>query len=201
MKFKYVITFALLFIYNNSFADTKKNIEDFVDNNARRVISVLEEKISDNAKKEKLAALFYEIVDYEWIGKFVIAKNWNGMNRNQKNHYLEAYKKYLSNLYVKKFVDYNNQQYKIVDISNIGKSHFIAATKIINTWSSKPRVNVAYRIKDSNNVLKIVDIIGEGVSLLSTQRADFSSIIEQKGINNFLKILERKVNKDILLTP
>lgn len=192
MKFKYILTLALMFIYTDSFADTKKDIEDFVDNNAKRIIAVLEEKTTGSEKKAKLATLFYEIVDYEWIGKFVIAKNWNNMNKDQQNHYLESYKKYLSNLYVKKFVEYNNQQYKIVDVSNIGKNHFIAVTEIINTRSSKPRINVAYRIKDSNNVLKVIDIIGEGVSLLSTQRADFSSIIEQKGVNDFLKILDKK---------
>lgn len=177
---------------NTASADNKQDIIEFVNNNAQHIITILEEKLDKNTKKEKLVTLFYEIVDYEWMGKFVVAKNWFNMTKNQKQKYLKVYQKYLSNLYVKKFVEYHNQNYKIIDISDIGNGHFIVATEIISNQSSKPNINVSYRIRKINNILKVIDIIGERVSLLSTQRADFASIIDQKGLDAFIMILEQK---------
>ena len=194
MKFRYIFTFLLLISFSDTaVANNKQDIIDFVNNNTKRIVAVLEAKLDKNTKKEKLRALFYDIVDYEWMSKFVVAKNWCNMTKDQQQKYLKIYQRYLSNLYVKKFVEYHNQSSKIVDVSDIGNGHFIIATEIISNQVSRPVFSVSYRVKRTNNSLKVIDVIGEGISLLSTQRADFASIIDQKGLSSFIEMLEQKI--------
>ena len=48
---------------------------------------------------------------------------------------------------------------------------------------------------DQDGNFKITDFIGEGVSLIMTQRNDFNAILDQKGVDGFLNFLSDKVKE------
>ncbi len=64
------------------------------------------------------------------------------------------------------------------------------------------KVAFAFRIKrnKSNNQFKIIDVIVEKVSLIETQRSEFSSAISQNGVTKFLKMMQEKINNQKLQT-
>ena len=189
-----IFGFILLLIANISYAAEKKDsIRLFVDNNAKRVLDVLAGKYNDAEKQDKLAVLFHDIVDAEWMAKFAIAKHWLVMNAAQQKDYLDAYKSYITKSYVRRFTEYNGQKYSIATITKLNMpNQYLAVTEIISSNPSKPQIEVSYRIKVSDSKMHVIDIIGEGISLLATQRADFSATISSQGINNFIKTLKAK---------
>ena len=174
-------------------AEKKDSIRLFIDNNAKKVLDVLSSHDNDNQKKEKLSILFHKIVDADWMAKFAVAKNWLAMTETQQQEYLVVYKSYITKSYVKRFTEYNGQKYSIASITKLNiPNQFLVVTEIINSNPSKYAIEVSYRIKIKDNEMHVIDIIGEGISLLATQRADFSSIISSKGINGFIKALKEK---------
>jgi phospholipid transport system substrate-binding protein len=49
-----------------------------------------------------------------------------------------------------------------------------------------------WRVRSAQADPKIVDVVVEGVSLLITQRSDFSSVISQNGIDGLIRSLKEK---------
>lgn len=195
MRFILQLTLGVLLIGQIALAKdikTTQEMSSFVNTNAQKVITVLERKSSDAEKKQALYNLFCDIVDYEWMGKFVIAKNWKTLNAEQQRRYMEAYKGYLSNLYTKRFVEYNNQEYEILDVNDIGRDHFAITTEISESDGNGKTFKVVYRVRKFAGTIKIIDIIGEGISLLNTQRSSFSSIMEKNDIALLIKELNKK---------
>ena len=114
------------------------------------------------------------------------------MTDHEKQDYLNAYKHYLIKTYVPRFKEYNNQSIKIVNTKDIGNGQYIVSTQITSKDSEKHTINIGYRCKQEGDNFKIRDIIGEDVSLIATQRSEFSSVIGNGGIEKLIKTLMDK---------
>ena len=62
-----------------------------------------------------------------------------------------------------------------------GRGDTIVSTVILQR--SGPPVNVDWRIRAGDDSYKVVDVIVEGVSMVITQRDEFSSVIRRSGGN------------------
>jgi len=164
--------------------------EDFVKDISNQTIAVIEAKSSDKVKIAKLEKIFYSVMDLDWMAKFAIAKFWKNLSDQDKKAYLAAYNSYLTKTYVPKFKEYNNQEVKIISVKNLGNEQFQILTQIIG--KDGQNINIGYRCKKDGNNFKIRDITGEDFSLLTTQRADFSTIMNNGGIEKLIKTLLEK---------
>lgn len=170
----------------------KSGPEKFVQATSVKVISLLESNASGAEKQKRLTSMFLDVTDADWIGKFVLGKHWQGLSDDNKRRYLAAYRKYLVSSYVPKFREYNNQEIVIKGIKNLANDNYMVITDIVGgSYSTR----VEYRIRSAGDGYKIRDIIAEGVSLLTTQRSEFSSIIESEGIEALITQLQEKAGE------
>lgn len=163
--------------------------DSFVQNTSNRVLELLKSNLSEDEKQKRLTTMFFETTDADWIGKFVLGKYWPSLSIEDKKRYLKSYRKYLASSYVSKFRDYNNQRIEIKGIKELANGSYQVVTDIVGSSST---VRVEYRIKKDNSRYKIHDIIAEGVSLLTTQRSEFSSIMNSDGFEALIDKLESK---------
>ena len=196
MKLNFLKTFftilAILILPHFSKANDD-NIRNFVDNISSRVIEVIESNDTDAQKEINLTRIFTDFMDIDWIGKFAIGKFWNTLNDQQKTSYLQTYKKYLVSSYVPLFRKYNDQKLILKEIKSIGNDQYLVVSEISAIQNSQP-YNVQYRIKSTGDKYKIRDIIAEGVSLLTTQRSEFTSIMDQDGLDGLKDKLNEKIS-------
>ena len=105
------------------------------------------------------------------------------------------YKAYLSQTYVNKFTEYNDQKNKIISIKALNNNYYLATTEI---QMNDLKIEIAYRIKKlKDGKLKIRDIIGEGVSLITAQRSEFGSVLSNQGVDALIKLMEEKTSEFI----
>ena len=159
-----------------------------------KTLSIIKLEISEEQKATKLTEIFNEVVDMDWMAKFAIARVWRTMTNQQKKDYLIAYRNYLIKTYVPRFEEYNNQKIKILHTKDVGNDQYIVYTQIINAKdnSDKATIDIGYRCKKQGNDFRIRDIIGENFSLLTTQRSEFSSVIDKGGVDLLIKTLSAK---------
>ena len=193
-KFLVILSIILCSIYANiAIADDVKDAEKFISTISEKCLNIIKSKITEDKKTKQLEGIFIDVVDIDWMAKFAIAKFWKTMSDDEKDQYLSAYKQYLIKTYVPKFKEYNNQSIKITGSKDIGNAQYQVMTQIITTKDSdKLTLNISYRCKKNNDKFKIRDITGEDFSLLSTQRSEFSAIIEKGGVEKLIKNLENK---------
>lgn len=174
-----------------AYASNADGAKQFVNQVTEKVMSIAASGKSDSEKLNVLNEIFFETIDTDWIGKFAIGKYWMELNDEQKVNYLKTYRTYISASYVPLFKKYNGQNIIIDEIKNLGNDTFLAVTQIKQP-DNKPSIRVEYRLKHSKNTFKVRDIIAEGVSLINTQRSDFSSIMNQGGFDGLIKKLSSK---------
>lgn len=195
VSFKIIIaTFIILNISILTSANaTASDAQEFIKKISNKVIHLIEdEDVNELMKKKQLSKIFEESVDTKWISKFVMGKHWRDTSDLQKKVYLELHRKFLINSYVPKFRNYANQKVRFKKFYDEGNNEYLIETEIVQTDGTAIEVDYKVR-KNKNNEYKIFDVIAEGVSLITTQRSEFASILSRKGVDYLIKRLKAKV--------
>lgn len=193
---KIVFTFVLLILVlpwavRASALDTS-NPKKFTDNIANRIIEIINSKKSESDKQEDLVNLFESYVDTDWMARFALGKYYRQLDDKKKTDYLRLYKDYVIYTYVPRFREYSGEKMNVLSSIKQGRGEYIVKSSL-KTSKANNDVLVDYRLKKKGSSFKIIDVIGEGVSLITTQRSDFAAPISQRGIDFFLDRLAKKV--------
>lgn len=188
---------ALALIVITAFATpsyASDNAKKFVQDISTEVLGLLKsDTTSDKEKADKLINLFEAYVDTKWMGKFVLGQYYRTAEPAQLERYFSLYHHYLIHSYVPKFREYAGESFEVLRITDKGEGQFIVQTKLALADSSQD-IRVDYRLREENGTFKIIDIKGEGISLITTQRSDFGGLISRKGLDYFMDKLQGKVD-------
>lgn len=185
----------LLCSFSSTASASEEEVRQFVNSLSERTLAIIKDSaVSSSKKEQELSALFTETIDTEWIGKFALGRYVRTITPEQLKRYQENYTKYLIINYVPNFRDYTGQTLKLTSISDTGKGTYLVQTEIVSP--NGPSIRVDYRVRQKESSFKIYDIIAEGVSLITTQRAEFGSVLSQQGIDFLIAKLEKRISEN-----
>jgi phospholipid transport system substrate-binding protein len=174
----------------NASAEGAKLFIKEVSNKAIELIK--DENTNELLKEQQLSKLFEDSVDTKWISKFVMGKYWRDASIAQRRVYLKLHRQFLIKSYVPKFKDYTNQQIFFKNFFDEGNNEYLIETEIVQTDGTAVKIDYKVKKTDDNKYL-IFDVVAEGVSLITTQRSEFASILSRKGVAYLIKRLKAKV--------
>lgn len=172
-----------------------KSAKAMVDNVASQTLSIIQNSGYDKAaKQQELERLLMKQVDVKWIARFVLGKYWRQATDAQRNSYTTAYEHFLAKHYAGRFAEYSSGTYKILDAKEDGEGEYTVSMSIRGPGlADKPEgVFVDYRLHNADGGLKVFDVIVEGVSLITTQRAEFAEVVGDKGIDHLITQLKTR---------
>ena len=193
-----ILFFVVLFILNanaENLAITENDVKTFITNMSIKSNAILNNKQTTEQQKEQEYQKFAgEIVDSNYVARFILATNWRTLTPEQQKEFQILYKEYLLENYMPKLKDYN-QDLSVNKVEKLRDKVYIAQT---TTKDKDGRlVNVGFRVIEKNGQLYIIDIIPEGISFISSQRTDVNNAISMNGYDKFLEDLKNKIkNKD-----
>jgi phospholipid transport system substrate-binding protein len=174
---------------------SSEDAANYINDLAARVISIVKRKDIDNQSKEnQLNAIFLRAVDTKWIGRFAMGRYWRGITSKQKAQFLGLYSNYLTGLYVPNFRKYTGNIIKVTAVKEVRPKEYLVTTKLTDELNTID-IKIDYHILQKDTGLEnfvIFDIIAEGVSLITTQRAEINSIMAQDGFDDLIKLLIQK---------
>jgi phospholipid transport system substrate-binding protein len=193
------IIFLLLsvFAFNSAHAN-EKDAANFVNDTANRVIEIVKRTdLEEGMKEARLNEIFQKVVDTRWIGKFSIGQYWRTLSSDQQNEFLDLYTKYLTGMYVPNFKKYTGNVVKVTSAKELRPNEFFVQTVIVNPVDTRGNIQVNYMLRQDSQKLEsfvIFDIIAEGVSLITTQRAELSSVMGSKGFDEVINSLKKRTD-------
>lgn len=164
------------------------------------VISILREQRKSAAdRRHALEQGFANVVDTDWIAKFVLGYNWRNATQAQRDHYTKLYREYLIKVYVENYAE--SRERKISDIKVLGISDhedgkYLTHTKIL--LSGGDTMKVDYLVSERQDMDKVLDVVIEGVSLLSTHRSEFGALAANNGVDGVIARLEQLVREPVV---
>ncbi len=153
-------------------------------------------KLSKAQKQSRLDVIFSGNVDIPWVGRFVMGRAWRDATEAQKARYLKEYQRFLIKHYTSRFADYTSGTFNITGTKTDGDAEYTVSMELIGNNKNDEPVLVDYRVRKGDGGFKIFDVIVEGVSLITTQRSEFSSVINQHGIDYLINQLANRSMPD-----
>ena len=152
--------------------------EIFVQSTVNRASEALNSKYSKEEKIEKLKAIAKETVDITGIGLYTLSSYRKNITDGQKKEYALLFEQYFLKSFSSRLAEYSNPEIDVTSKKKLNENYTMVYSILVST-EQRPEVKVDWRIytKNPENLL-IRDLIIEGLSLVRTQKEEFSSIIE-----------------------
>ncbi len=165
----------------------------FVDALGKEAVAIMaDRKLSKAQRVEKFRTMLQKNFDVQTIARFALGRYWAVATPPQQQEYLVQFEEMVVRSYSERFDSYSGETFTIVSSRPDGEHDAFISTTIVRT--SGPPVNVEWRVRQRANALGIIDVVVEGVSMSTTQRQEFASVIQAKGgnIGAFLQALREK---------
>lgn len=195
---KLVLITALLVNVNIAAADQAQDVQNYITTLGDQVINIVKNK--SDSKKDKTDQLFSLLqinFNLDWMAKFVIAQNYRQLSESQQADYKNSYAQYFLYSYLPNLMKYTDESFKVIKVTEQTPNNFTVETEIIRS-NGQPPISINYQVKpkqDSTTEYQVIDVVVEGVSAIMSQRSEFSSIIQQSGVNAFIAQLKTKVEQ------
>ena len=180
MFLKKTITFLIfLVIFFSSIAKVYSIEPDiFVQSTVNRASEALSSKISKEEKITKLKNIAKETVDITGIGFYTLGSYRKNINDEQKKEYSNLFEQYFLKSFASRLAEYSNPEIEVLSKKKLNENYTMVSSVLVAT-EQRPEVKIDWRIytKNPENPL-IRDLIIEGLSLVRTQKEEFSSIIQ-----------------------
>lgn len=115
---------------------------------------------------------------------------WKDLGENNQKQLLEKYTAWSVAMYAARFKEYKGQQFVIISSERVLKKYMRVVSHLVKKDGEVRKFT--YLLSKKKGSWLIVDIQVEGVSQLSLTRAQFKSVLKDKGIEGLLKVLDEK---------
>lgn len=155
-------------------------------------VRTLQADAPSSQKSDQLKELFRRAFDFPAIGRFVLGRYWNNASQQQQAEFLEVFTDFVTTSYARRLADETVSGFSITGLRDLGDGDYLVQTAIMRP--NGPQLNYEWRVRSQPSGMRIVDVIVEGVSLLVTQRSDFTSVVQREGMDGLIRSLRRKVS-------
>ena len=172
-----IISFLIIFFSNIGKVYTiEPNI--FVQSTVNRAAKTLSGNFTKEERIEKLKEIASDTVDIEGIGYYTLGSYRKTISENEIKQYEFLFKQYFLKSFSSRLAEYSNPEIEVVSKKIINKNYTMVSSVLVST-DLRPEVKIDWRIYTKNpENPKIRDLIIEGMSLVRTQKEEFSSIIQ-----------------------
>lgn len=165
--------------------------EQFVERTSNDVLAILRDgAMSHDAKIEKLEAMLDQRSDFETISKLVLAVHYRQFSDAQRKEFVTLLHRYLTTTYGNQIDNYANETVSVTGGREEARGDYTVHTKIHRTTGAD--LSVDYRMRKVDGDWRLIDVIGEGVSLISNLRSQFGEILNAGGPDKLLQVLREK---------
>jgi len=159
-----------------------------------KLISVAADSASDDKlKKQMLTEIISQEVNFEAVSKRVVSKPWRKATDQQKAEFKQNFKQVMVDTYFVLLKKFTNEKVIFTKEQLKKKKYAIVDTQII---SDNKKIPVRYRMIKTDGVWKIYDFIPEGISLLSTYKGNYATVLKKKGMQGLLEEMNSTTSKE-----
>ena len=192
-----VVALALLMVAPDAQprqADSVQDAAQFLQSLADQAIAIHADMSLSAAEREQaLGRLVERFFDLPTIGRFAAGRYWRSATPEQHREYQAAFRDFSVKTVATRLPDLDERSLKITGTRREGELDIIVASLV--TAREKSPTRVMWRLRRSTQNYKILDVIIEGVSMLITQRDEFSSVIRARGgtLEVLITVLREKI--------
>jgi phospholipid transport system substrate-binding protein len=183
---------ATAFVSATAIAAAPGTPEEVIRSTSAKVIEVLADNTKTTAQKKTILDSYLDTCcDFVTISKLVMAKNWKSLKESQQDEFIGLFRKYLVATYGDAIENYSGETVEILSGRKEVRDDYTVMTKIAR-GGGQADLLVDYRLRQVNGEWRIIDVIAEGISMVSNLRSQFQEVITRDGTDGLLAQLREK---------
>lgn len=155
------------------------------------VLVILNDKaLSTEQKRSRIETIAYQRFDFPTMSRLVLARNWQRFSKPQQTQFMDEFKRYLAVNYGNRIERYDQQKVDIVGERKEPRGD-VTIQSIVRGGEFEG-ATVDYRLRESQGNWLVIDVIVEGISLVSNFRDQFKEVLARGGPEELLEALRAK---------
>jgi len=127
-----------------------------------------------------------------YMASVSVGRHWKTLTEEQQRQFEEVYAVWSIANYAKNFDEYAGERFEITKQSQTAGGAAVVS-KLLNFKGKETEFD--YRLRLTEGAWRIVDMRISGVSQLANTRAQFMSVLDQKGVDELVASLKRKLRE------
>lgn len=148
------------------------------------------EGVEDDVKIKSLESIVFGNFEFETISRLVLARNFKKFSNKQQQEFEDHFKIYLSRSYGTRLLRYADEKVEFGDARLEKRGDVTVKTAIVG--GKADGIEMDYRVRNHKDTWKVIDVVIEGISLVSNFRTQFKDIINRDGPEGLLAKLRDK---------
>ncbi len=161
-----------------------------VELNSQKALAILNSGESDDEKVKRLEQLAYGVIDFDTVSRLVLAKYWKQFTPDPRQEFEEEFKRALTVSYGRRIGQFGQEKVVILGERQEPLGDVTVQSHIVGGKAGD--IKVDYRLREKDGTWYVIDVIVEGVSIVSSYRTQFQEIIGQGGPERLLTALRQK---------
>ena len=171
-----------------------EHVEQFVRDLVDNAVNIL--KLPEAATAERKAGierLLDTRFDLPTITRLVLGRYWRRATPDQKQSFATVFRIHIIKVYNSQLGLYDDQIVNIKQVTPLNDTDTVIFTEI--EQEDGPPLRIDWRVRDKGGEMRVVDVAAEGVSMVTTKRSEYRSVLAREGLDSLIARLEELNNQ------
>ncbi len=139
-------------------------------------------------------------IDYRFSAFKVLGKYAQKVPREKLLEFVSVFREYLITSYAVALGYYDDQFVEFAPAIDFDGRSDVTVRAVIKD-DERPDIKVAFKVRKDrkSNEWQAYDMVAEGISLLSSKRSEFESVLRQEGIDRVIELMRESIDQPIVL--
>ncbi len=187
----FIAIISVVIIAQNIFANEQDELKEQFLNKLDTIVSIVQDTtLLKDERNKKIVELLTPTFDFDIMAKLSLgSKEWSKLNPEQRTKFVDLYVERMKQSYSSKLDSYKDQVIEITEIKQPKSNRIEIITNIAN-GGEKLEISYKYYKPARQEIGKdkwlIYDVSILGISILKTDRAQFSEFLQTKTIDDLI---------------
>ena len=195
-----LIAALALLLASGALADPKTDAQAAMKGTIDDVLAVLRVPGSEEmARRKQIEVIAKQRFDFATMSKLVLKRDWKRFTPPEQKEFVGEFTDYLSASYGTRIARYANEQVVTVGSRLEANNDVSVQTQI--KGGNFDGATIDYRMRLLGEQWRVIDVVIEGISLVSNFRSQFADVIAKGGPQELLKRIRAKNRAGIVDAP
>jgi phospholipid transport system substrate-binding protein len=158
------------------------------------LLSVMKEAkhLSFDRRYQRLAPTVTQTFNLALMSRLSVGPEWAKLQPAQQQHLTDVFSRYTISVYANRFDDFNGERFNVDPSPTADPNGTLVRSSLTKSDGDKVLLNYLLR-QGSDGAWQVIDVYLSGtISELATRRSEFAGVIQQRGADGLVQLLEQR---------
>lgn len=162
---------------------------------SRAIGQLTNDTVPVEERKARFRILFRDNFDIPAIARFVLGRYGRGASQEAMESFLATFEDVMVERFAPQFAGYGDTRFRVGTVHQVDDRNQYIVSSAITPPGKETEVQIDWRLLNRDGTFKVLDIVGEGVSMALTLRAEYGSVLKSSGgkVEDLVALLRERI--------